>query len=572
MMSSVRTSSIPPFLIVVFLVSSLMSIIGHDKQWPTSLPQQLQALDLATRIRLDQHAIGQVSTDFGRLKHVLPAAVLQPSSVDDMVTLVQFSYMSEQSFKIAPRGQGHSVRGQALVPGGVVIETSSLRHGGVDGKARITVYPSKSAPMFAYVDVGGEQLWIDVLWETLKHGLTPRSWTDYLYLTVGGTLSNAGISGQAFLHGPQISNVHELDIITGKGNMITCSADNEPDLFFAVLGGLGQFGIITRARIALEHAPQMVRWVRLIYTDFTKFVADQERSISLDQKRGFNYLEGFVLTGYNLTSNWRSSFFSGKVIGRISSLAARHSAVYCLEGAKYYDHGMESKVDEELGSLLEELNFVPGFDFQNDITYMHFLNRVRDGELKLRSMGLWDIPHPWLTIFVPRSRIVDFDQGVFKHILKSNKSKGPILIYPMNRTKWDERTSAVIPDEEIFYSVGLLRSGVHELEQLEAQNKEILQFCKASRIGCKQYLPHYETQVDWMKHFGPQWDLFVERKMRYDPKLLLAPGQRIFGSEFSRQFLANVSKLTPSKADKPGESSSCNIRNFNEESKRNRAN
>jgi cytokinin dehydrogenase len=40
-------------------------------------------------------------------------------------------------------------------------------------------------------------------------------WTDYLRLTVGGTLSNAGIGGQAFRHGPQIANVHELDVVTG---------------------------------------------------------------------------------------------------------------------------------------------------------------------------------------------------------------------------------------------------------------------------------------------------------------------------------------------------------------------
>ena len=66
-----------------------------------------------------------------------------------------------------------------------------------------------------YVDVGGELLWFDVLHATLKHGLTPRVWTDYLRITVGGTLSNAGISGQAFPHGPQISNVYELDVVTG---------------------------------------------------------------------------------------------------------------------------------------------------------------------------------------------------------------------------------------------------------------------------------------------------------------------------------------------------------------------
>jgi hypothetical protein len=67
-----------------------------------------------------------------------------------------------------------------------------------------------------YVDVWGGELWIDVLnWTLANGGLAPRSWTDYLYLSVGGTLSNAGISGQAFHHGPQISNVYELDIVTG---------------------------------------------------------------------------------------------------------------------------------------------------------------------------------------------------------------------------------------------------------------------------------------------------------------------------------------------------------------------
>lgn len=70
-------------------------------------------------------------------------------------------------------------------------------------------------PEEMYVDVWGGELWVDVLKKTLEHGLAPKSWTDYLYLSVGGTLSNAGISGQAFHHGPQISNVLELDVVTG---------------------------------------------------------------------------------------------------------------------------------------------------------------------------------------------------------------------------------------------------------------------------------------------------------------------------------------------------------------------
>lgn len=104
-----------------------------------------------------------------------------------------------------------------------------------------------------YVDASGGELWINVLNKTLKYGLAPKSWTDYLHLTIGGTLSNAGVSGQTFRHGPQISNVKELEIVTGNGR-----PQQNSNLFHAALGGLGQFGIITRARIALEPAPRMV--------------------------------------------------------------------------------------------------------------------------------------------------------------------------------------------------------------------------------------------------------------------------------------------------------------------------
>lgn len=102
------------------------------------------------------------------------------------------------------------MRGQASAPDGVVVDMASLGRLQGGGARRLAVSVEGR-----YVDAGGEQLWVDVLRASMAHGLTPVSWTDYLHLTVGGTLSNAGISGQAFRHGPQISNVLELDVITG---------------------------------------------------------------------------------------------------------------------------------------------------------------------------------------------------------------------------------------------------------------------------------------------------------------------------------------------------------------------
>ena len=246
--------------------------------------------------------------DFSAVVSEAPIAVMQPGSPADIARLLG-ALSSSSGPRVAARGAGHSLHGQAQARGGIVVETRALprlvevvRRGDSDGDGD-----------GGYADVGGGALWVEVLEACLRAGLAPRSWTDYLYLTVGGTLSNGGISGQAFKHGPQISNVLQLEVVTGTpgglaarmrhlpraksslslfffpsppcpflfsagalflccfvyvllvvpsvagtGEVVTCSPTQSPELFFAVLGGLGQFGVITRARIPLQLAPPKV--------------------------------------------------------------------------------------------------------------------------------------------------------------------------------------------------------------------------------------------------------------------------------------------------------------------------
>ncbi|XP_010242232.1 PREDICTED: cytokinin dehydrogenase 3 isoform X2 [Nelumbo nucifera] len=523
-----KTTPLPLSIVLLLFISCLMSIIGKLRPWTSLLPPELLSLDLATRLHIDPEITSLASTDFGKLVRVIPAAVLYPLSLDDIVALIRFSFRSSVPFGIAARGRGHSVRGQATAHKGVVVDMRSLDNDHNNG-SRIIVDRSSPSVNNWYADVGCEQLWVDVLHATLEHGLAPRSWTDYLYLTVGGTLSNAGISGQSFRHGPQISNVYEMDVVTGRGELVTCSPQTNSELFYAVLGGLGQFGIITRARIALEPAPTKVRWVRLLYHDFIAFTRDQEHLISFNNGsegiKGLDYVEGSLVMNQSPANNWRSSFFSPDDHSRIISLANEHGILYSLEVAKYYD----DEVDGELEALLKGLSFIPDLIFAKDVSYIDFLNRVRSGELELQSQGLWDVPHPWLNLFVPKSRILDFDSGAFKGILRqNNKISGPILVYPMNRNKM----SAVIPEEDIFYSIGLLlqSSGTHDWEHLEEQNTEILRFCEKAGIKIKQYLPRYQTKAEWVNHFGPKWDTFKQRKTKFDPKAILSPGQGVFTS------------------------------------------
>lgn len=108
---------------------------------------------------------------------------------------------------MAARGAGHSIHGQAQALDGIVVEMRSL-------PAEIELHKGGEGDV-SYADVSGGAMWIELLEQSLKAGLAPRSWTDYLYITIGGTLSNAGISGQTFKHGPQISNVLQLEVVTG---------------------------------------------------------------------------------------------------------------------------------------------------------------------------------------------------------------------------------------------------------------------------------------------------------------------------------------------------------------------
>ncbi|EFJ10917.1 hypothetical protein SELMODRAFT_127173 [Selaginella moellendorffii] len=477
------------------------------------------------------------SSDFGRIHRRLPRSILYPSSVRDIASLVRAVHDTSSPLRIAARGAGHSVAGQAQAGDGVVIEMGSLRG--------IKVSEGKPGEQ-PYVEAMGGELWIDVVRESLKYGLAPRSLTDYLFLSVGGTLSNAGVSGQAFRYGPQISNVLELEVVTGNGEIVRCSPVDHADLFFAVLGGLGQFGIITKAKINLERAPQKVKWIRALYSDFKAFTRDQELLIARpkDSPNSFDYVEGSVIVNNNHPSNeYKPIPFHGQTLNASLIPPSAGPVLYCLELTKNYDEDESATIDETVSSLLAPLGHVPSLVFSKDASYFEFLNRVHDGEIRLRKKGLWDVPHPWMNLLVPKSKIEEFDALVFREILRKGIN-GPLLVYPLDKMKWDSRTSVVMPDENIFYLVGMLRyatpSGVPSVNSLVDQNKEILRVCKSAGIHLKQYIPQLSSEEEWREHYGSSWSLFLRRKLAYDPKAILAPGQNIFAPSSSTLKLSSA--------------------------------
>ncbi|AQK44933.1 cytokinin dehydrogenase 8 [Zea mays] len=476
--------------------------------------------------------------DFGAVVSDAPVAVMQPGSPADIARLLSALSSAGPDRRpkaaVAARGAGHSLHGQAQARGGIVVETRALprlvevvRRGDGDGDGDGGA---------AYADVGAGALWVEVLEECLRAGLAPRSWTDYLYLTVGGTLSNGGISGQAFKHGPQISNVLQLEVVTGTGEVVTCSPTQSPELFFAVLGGLGQFGIITRARIPLQLAPPKVRWVRAFYDSFETFTKDQELLVSMPEL--VDYVEGFVvLNEQSLRSS--SVAFPAQVDFSpdfASGAGSNKVHYYCIEFAVHEFQQQDSAADHVVDLVSGQLSYLRPHAYSVQVAYLDFLNRVRMEEESLRSRGLWDVPHPWLNLFVPRHGVARFKDLLMDTITQGDfEFEGPVLVYPLLANRWDGNTSAVVPaaPDGVMYVFSVLRStdparcGRACVEGILEQHRRLAdEACR--RLGAKQYLARQPSPAHWRDHFGASWDRFVARKARFDPSHVLGPGQGIF--------------------------------------------
>ncbi len=247
---------------------------GQAQTPPVSPLSQLPSLDGS--LLFDDSSRNAVSDDKGLNVHGSPIAVLKPGSVDDVARMV--AYANRHGLKIAMRGQGHSLYGQALVHGGIVIDSSTLTSLSWRGDDVLNAQPGAT--------------WGQVAKATLTKGLTPAIMPDAMALTVGGTLSVGGIGETSYRLGAQVDHVRELDVVTGQGEMVTCSPERDSELFRMVLAGLGQCALIVGAGITLVQAPEYVAVRTFRYDDMEAFLSDQAR---LSRSDGLQTLNGALM-------------------------------------------------------------------------------------------------------------------------------------------------------------------------------------------------------------------------------------------------------------------------------------
>jgi FAD/FMN-containing dehydrogenase len=175
--------------------------------------------------------------------------------------------------EIAVRGGGHNVAGRATIDGGIMIDLAPMKGILVDPKAR------KGRAQ-------GGVLWSEFNRETQVHGLA----------TTGGVVSTTGIAGLTLggglgwlmsKHGLALDNLLSAEIVTAEGKVLTASAEENPDLFWGVRGGGGNFGVAASLEYRLHPVGPVITGGLVAHPfdrarDVLRFFRDVTRSLPDD--------------------------------------------------------------------------------------------------------------------------------------------------------------------------------------------------------------------------------------------------------------------------------------------------
>ncbi|OAR25112.1 FAD-binding protein [Streptomyces sp. ERV7] len=192
-----------------------------------------------------------------------PAVIAQCESDADVVTSVRFA--RDLDLKIAVRGGGHSVSGQALNEGGLVIDLRRMHE--------VTVHPAAHA-----VRVQGGAVMSHLDRATEPHGLA----------TTGGRVSTTGVGGFVLgggsgwldrRFGLAVDNLLGVELVTADGSVVTASAEENPELFWALHGGGGNFGVATSLTLRLHDLPEYAIAMLLYLPEHASEVAHIYREI-----------------------------------------------------------------------------------------------------------------------------------------------------------------------------------------------------------------------------------------------------------------------------------------------------
>ena len=199
-----------------------------------------------------------------------PTLIARCRGAADVATALEFA--REAQLEISVRGGGHSIAGRCVTDGGLMIDLAEMKGMYVDPEAHT-------------IRAQGGVIWSEFNRETAVHGLA----------VTGGAVSTTGIAGLTLggglgwlmgVHGLAADNLRSVELVNADGAVLNVTADSDPDLFWALRGGGGNFGVATSLEYRLHplrevvggliaHPFEAARDVLRFYREFTASVPDE---------------------------------------------------------------------------------------------------------------------------------------------------------------------------------------------------------------------------------------------------------------------------------------------------------
>ena len=171
-----------------------------------------------------------------------PAAIVQVADAGDVSRLV--SVTREAGIELAIRSGGHSNAGHSTTEGGIVLDLSKMKDLQIDVQER-TAWAEAGLTAGEYVAA------------TAAHGLT-TGFGDTGTVGLGGITLGGGVGYLVRKHGLTIDNLLAAEVVTADGQLLHVDDNNHPDLFWAIRGGGGNFGVATRFKFQLHEVDKVL--------------------------------------------------------------------------------------------------------------------------------------------------------------------------------------------------------------------------------------------------------------------------------------------------------------------------
>ena len=416
-----------------------------------------------------------VAFDFGNAVRREPRVVVRPRDAADVAHAIRTA--RDHGTSVTARATGHSLGGQALSAGGVLLDMRTL--------SRVTHVSARDG----WVEAEGGAVWADVVETALGVGHAPPVLTSNLFTTVGGTHSVGGVGTTSFRYGTHADNCLGCEVVTADGDVRWCSPDRHAELFTHVLCGLGLFGVMTRLRLRVRPAPRRTWAWRLAYGSPDALVAD---------------LLAAVLAGR-----------ADRVGGRAYPVDGARRWVYVLDLSVDGD-GAEPPADVLRGLAPRRIA---------GPVARAFADAARSTECTdLRAVHA-PLPcgHPWVDVFLPPTEVCGYVREQLASLPAPLLARAHLLFWPITRAVVTRPLFALPPAP-----VSILTSIMPTVPRAHLPRAAAAMAAAAeagSRRGGTRYLyGSVPSDADaWARQFGAYWPRLQEVKRRYDPDGVFHP-------------------------------------------------